>query len=236
MNTSNGDAVEKTEHRKDLNPFATEEDDDSDGEGDFTIGDLEAEEEGKGHLPPGTGLVGAEESLLGLEGITDDKNVGTSPDPDSSGVVVPPFTFTTSPEQISRATFPSMWPFGNSSPRGKFGSFGGSDRNHFRGASADDDEQSNSSDDSDDEYKSGSEKFGGDGQGEGKRRLSVTTEAKRRTSLEDDDEDEEVVHVGMAEAREEGKSLLGGGGEQGDDEELVEIQHAEMQGVEREGK
>jgi hypothetical protein len=47
-----------------------------------------------------------------------------------------------------------------------------------------------------------------------------TTEAKRRTSLEDDDE-EEVVHVGRSGA--------------GDDEELIEIQHAEMQGIERFG-
>jgi len=152
MNSLNGDEIEKVEHRKSLNPFATDEDDDSDdGEGDFTIGDLEVEEEGKGHIPTGTSLVGAEESLL----------------------------------------------------------HGSSDKN-------------SSDEDSDEEYGSG--KFGGDGQG--RRRLSVTTEAKRRTSLEDDDEDEVLVHVAM-EAPEEVKAEA-----LGDDEELVEVQHAEMQGVE----
>jgi hypothetical protein len=222
-----------------LNPFATEEDNDGDDgevEGDFTIGDLEVEEEGKGHLPPGTGLVGEKESLEGidLDGMERDKNVGV---PSDSSVVVSPFSFSlplSSPN--SRASFPTLWPFGGSSQRnkqseGEVGEEEWSDRNHFRGAQADDDEQS-SDEDSDDGYGSG--KFGGDGQG-GKRRLSVTTEAKRRTSLEDDD-DEEVVHVGMAELREEGavggKVVEGRGEGMGDDEDLVEIQHAEMQGVE----
>lgn len=47
-----------------INPFATDEDEDDDDEdvGDdndeFTIGDLEMEEEGKGHLPPASPLTG----------------------------------------------------------------------------------------------------------------------------------------------------------------------------------
>lgn len=59
----------------------------------------------------------------------------------------------------------------------------------------------------------------------GKRRLSVTTEAKRRTSLEDDDEDE-VVHIGHDGTIEKRDNE--------DDGELVEVHHAEMQGVEGE--
>ncbi|PBP17977.1 SIT4 phosphatase-associated protein [Diplocarpon rosae] len=89
------------------------------------------------------------------------------------------------------------------------------------------------SDDSDDDSDGGyghavaEQRNGDEGKGIGKRRLSVTTEAKRRTSLEDDDEDE-VVHVAMTEADvEEGKAHRG----VVDDEELVEIQHAEMQGA-----
>lgn len=191
-----------------MNPFATEEDDDDsdDGEGGFTIGDLEAEEEGMGHLPPGTALVGDKESLDDL-GLQADKNVGSIlPGP---SLVVSSFSALN-----SRAAFPNLWPFGGSSPE-----FQNQEHDGSRGgrtALADDAEQSSDEeDDSDDEY--------GAGHGHaGKRRLSVTTEAKRRTSLEDDDEDE-VVHVGMAEAREvEGEN----------DEGLVEIQHAEMQGVE----
>jgi hypothetical protein len=222
---------------------------------------LEAEEEGKGHLPPGTGLVGAGESLEGidLDGMREEKNVGALPS-SSLAVVSPspasPSASSPNPNSNSRTAFPSLWPFGGSSPKLKIGfedvadgdvdveeeawgeeagggRYNGSDRNHFRGAKADDYEQS-SDEDSDEEYGSG--KFGSGGKG-GKRRLSVTTEAKRRTSLEDDD-DEEVVHVGMAEAREDtetGKVVEGREEGLGGDDELVEIQHAEMQGVE-EGK
>ena len=137
MGTQNGEKVEGEEHRKKLNPFATEEDDDSDDGGDFTIGDLEAEEEGKGKLPPGTSLVGGEESLL-------DKNVGI-------------------PHPQSRTSFPSMWPFGSSSPIS-----GGNDddRNHFRGADymhADDNQLQSSDSDSDED----NHEFGGEGQSEG---------------------------------------------------------------------
>jgi len=201
---------------KNLNPFATDEDDDSDGEGDFTIGDLEAEEEGKGHLPPGTGLVGNDESLNHL--LPDEKNVGVP----LIGSVVSSTSFLGSGAK-GQASFPSMWPFGGPVRNGVQGGNGwedgGRDRSHFRGAQADDDSQS-SDEDSDDEYGSG--KFGDDGQG--RTRLSTTTAAKRRTSLDDDDDEDEVVHVGMAEATSEAVSgkLVGEG-----DDELVEIQHAE---------
>lgn len=148
-------------------------------------------------------------------------------------ILLPSSTFTTSHSPVSigigRAGFPSMWPFGATSPK-----LPGS---HFRGSSDDaneDDVQSDDSDDSDGGYghavkerREGDEEFG---KGAGKRRLSVTTEAKRRTSLEDDDEDE-VVHVSMArEDIEEGNAHRGNS--HADDDELVEIQHAEMQGVE----
>jgi hypothetical protein len=225
--STNGDEPEKIEHCKNPNPFAADEDDDSDEEGDFTIGDLEAEE-GKGHLPPGTGLVGNEESLLHA-----DKNVGSLPSPGpSSPSIVSSTSFLgiSAVEAKARQSFPSLWPFG-----GVFWPHGDAqrgdvwaeddldyDRKHFRekGAFADDDTQS-SDDDSDDEYGGGF----GNGQG-GRRRLSATTEAKRRTSLEDDDEDE-VVHVRMAEAASEGGEgkLVGEG-----DEEIVEIQHTEVKG------
>ena len=220
MNSANGDEVEKTEHRKNLNPFATDEDDDSDdGEGDFTIGDLEVEEEGKRHLPPGTSLVGAGESLL-----HGDKNVGVLPTSSTASYANP------------RAIFPSLWPFGGTQRTvdgdgdgwgmGVDGEEYNKSRSHFRGANKANNNEQSSDEDSDEEFGSG--QFGGDGQGEGsRRRLSVTTEAKRRTSLEDDDEDG-VVHIALEvpeEVKTEGV---------GDDEELVEIQHAEMQGVETE--
>ena len=146
-------------------------------------------------------------------------------------------SWNTSGAGTGRATFPSLWPFGGGS-----GGEEGYDRNHFRGASktdADDGLQSSDESDSDDDnHEFGGDSQSGDGTGyRGKRRLSVTTEAKRRTSLEDDDEDEETVHVGMAEADVEAepkqKTVEGGEGE-GEDGELVEIQHAEMQGVEDE--
>lgn len=228
----------KAEHKKNLNPFATDEDDDSDDEDkDFAIGDLEVEEEGKGHLPAGSGLAGKDEPLLRDE--VHEKNVGihhlaASSSPSSvengaswngSGVAS---------GGHGRASFPLLWPFG-----GKTEGIGDAcDRNHFSGAQKDaDDNELQSSDESDSDEDN--HEFGGKGQVEGKegysgkRRLSVTTEAKRRTSLEDDDEDEEVVHVAMAEAEvEKGEGKVEGGE---DDGELVEIQHAEMQGVE-EGK
>ena len=228
--------VEKAEHRKNLNPFAADEDDDSDDEDkDFTIGDLEVEQEGKGHLPAGTELVGKEEPLLGGE-----KNVGihhlaaSSLSFEGKGNLE---SWNGSGAGSGRASFPSLWLFGGGSGEE------GYDRNHFRGASkkdADDGLQSSDESDSDeDNHEFGGNILSGEGSGySGKRRLSVTTEAKRRTSLEDDDEDEETVHVAMAEAHAEAepkeKTVEGGDGE-GEDGELVEIQHAEMQGVE-EGK
>ena len=234
--------AEKTEHRKSLNPFATDEDDDSDDEDkDFTIGDLEVEEEGKGHLPPGTGLVGKDEPLLGGEELHE-KNVGTqhlaaSSSSSSSSSALQPALHNQEEDgtQLNpsgagssstdgsrmRAKFPLLWPFG-----AKVQSLGGNgnNRNHFRGASQDhaDDIQLQSSDDNDSDEDN--HDFGGEGQSEGaggRRRLSVTTEAKRRTSLEDDDEEDEVVHVAMAEAHAEAE------GKENDDGELVEIQHAE---------
>jgi hypothetical protein len=219
----NGELSEK-QARKNLNPFAADEDDDSDNDdGDFTIGNLEAEEEGKGHLPTDTGLVGNEETIAepGKNTVGNPSNNDTHTLPSNS-----------SNHQATRASFPSMWPFSNNilnshSTGAKSFAVGHQhekgDRNHFRGA--DDNVQSSDDNDSDsdeDGYGGSGREFGGDGQG--KRRLSVTTEAKRRTSLEDDDEDE-VVHVGMAEEAEPKTS-------EGDDGELVEIQHAEMQGVE----
>ena len=245
MNTSNGDQVERAEHRKSLNPFATEEDSDEEDEGkdEFTVGDLEVEEEGKGHLPPNTGLQGKGESIESL--LNADKNVGI-PDLELSSWN----SSTAGSGGSTRATFPSMWPFGSSSPGPKH-SFALqdtdgnslSDRNHFRGANHADYVDKQSSDDSDNSSDDGygdrgvaGTDFGSDGQGYGgKRRLSVTTEAKRRTSLEDDDDDEEVVHVALAEAEAhaEGKGEAREG--EADDGELVEIQHAEMQGVEGEG-
>jgi len=228
----NGDKAE--EHRKNLNPFATDEDDDSDNEDenerDFSIGDLDVEDDGKG--------------LLGEGGEDKGKNVnvGTPPAIPSTS------TNTTTPLGIGRASFPSMWPFGaNTSPKGHQGaSFavdGGrqdaEEQSHLRGSSANGDDvqsdESDSSNSSDEELGYGDRErereteFGSDGQG--KRRLSVTTEAKRRTSLEDDDEEDGVVHVGMEVGKDSVSEREGG-----DDEELVEIQHAEMQGVEGEAK
>ena len=230
---SKGDGAEQ---RKDVNPFATDEDDDSDEEDkDFTIGDLEVEEEGKGHLPAGTGLVGNEQALLGRDPVLE-KNVGiqhlASSRPLSSGPEIgsqwnSSGAGSSFDDRSARATFPLLWPFGAKAETG------GNDRNHFRGAdreNADNDEMQSSDSDSDEDNHD----FGDVGQPRGvsgKRRLSVTTEAKRRTSIEDDDEDEEVVHVAMAEAHiePEGRNEVGG---DADDGEIVEIQHAEMQGVE----
>jgi hypothetical protein len=242
MNTSNGEQVEQVEHRKNLNPFATEEDSDEedDAKDEFTVGDLEAEEEGKGHLSPNPGLQGKEESIEGL--LSGDKNVCI---PDLAFSSWNSSTAGSGGGGSSRASFPSMWPFGKSSP-GQKNSFviqdrdrdGLDDRSHFRGANDADyvdkqssDDSDNSSDDGYGDSGVGGTEFGIDGKGyRGKRRLSVTTEAKRRTSLEDDDDDDEVVHVALAEAHAEGKGDVREG--EGDDGELVEIQHAEMQGVE----
>jgi hypothetical protein len=148
---------------------------------------------------------------------------------------------------------PSLWPFSNSatyhssaasslyphSPKQPFANFANFDRATNQEINANssepqtvDDSDSNSSDDGED--------FTGDGTGPGhKRRLSVTTEAKRRTSIEDDD-DEEVVHVKMdisdVEKTQSPVDLKTGkpsGTSTDDDGELIEIQHSEMQGVER---
>jgi hypothetical protein len=243
INTENGDDAEKAEHPENLNPFATDEDDDSDNEEndrDFSISDLDVEDGGKGLLVAG----GKEESSL-VDG-KGSKNVGI-PNPAS---VISSSNGTTHPLGIGRASFPSMWPFGSNSPKGNFAvadeSTNHDDQGHFTGFSANvDDVQSSDSDNSSDEevgygdHALGGTDFGADGPEDfsgPKRRLSVTTEAKRRTILEDDDEDEEVVHVAMAEADAEAGKEAEKGHAEGDDEELVEIQHAEMQGVEGEAK
>jgi hypothetical protein len=239
---SNGDEAEKA---KNLNPFAAEEDDDSDnedGDGDFTIGDLEAEEEGKGNLPVGMGLQGSDETvdeLLGSKNVCIPVNSSdfASADDVASG--------SWNASGAGRTGFPSMWPFGNHSSKSPtFAVETGDDRNHFRGASADHTEMQSSDSDSDEEAYVREGEFENDGQagkGMGKRRLSVTTEATRRTSLEDDDEDEEVVHVALAEAHADashaGTKELGKEKEGEDDGELVEIQHAEgVEGVVGSGK
>lgn len=250
--SENGDKAEQ-QHRKNPNPFATEEDDDSDNEDDnerdFSIGDLDVEDDGRGLLAGGT--EGGEDKGKNV-------NVGLPPASNMSSSN----TSTTAPLGIGRASFPSMWPFGASSPTHKGSSNSGAsfavergtednsnhehdNESHIRGerssangndVQSDESDSSNSSDEElgyGDRRQGRENEFGGDGQG--KRRLSVTTEAKRRTSLEDDDDDE-VVHVGL----EVGNDVCVGGGREkgdggGDDGELVEIQHAEMQGVE-EGK
>ncbi|RDW68391.1 putative extragenic suppressor of kinetochore protein 1 [Coleophoma crateriformis] len=182
---------EESEHRKNLNPFATDEDDDEDedeDEGDFTIGDLEAEQEGKGLLPPATGLEGDDTKIAEVE-----QDVGL-------------------PALSSRASFPSMWPFG-SSGIGRGGGFEDEDLDDFIDEPVANELVQILSDVSSDE------------DAEKPRRLSATTEAKRRTSLEDDDE--EVVHVERDDKDQNGvtdKKVEG-------DDELVEIQHDEMQTV-----
>ncbi len=250
--TTSSESGEKAEQqlRKNPNPFATEEDDDSDNEDDnerdFSIGDLDVEDAGRGLLAGGT------------EGEDKGKNVNVGFPPASN--MSSSNTSTTAPLGIGLASFPSMWPFGASSPSHKGSSKSGTtfaveretednsnnehdNESHFRGErssangnNVQSDDSSNSSDEElgyGDRRQGRENEFGGDGQG--KRRLSVTTEAKRRTSLEDDDE-EEVVHVGL----DVGSDICVGGErerglEVGDDGELVEIQHAEMQGIE-EGK
>jgi hypothetical protein len=232
--SSNGSEApaEKGDPRKNLNPFATEEDDDDDGREDFTIGDIEIAAEGKGILPPATVLTGQQAPVDDLsldleEGNGRNNHVGISKS-----------------STTTRANFPSLWPFGQNNrssheyevsaayrekerererARVRMSLSSGNleivDDGNGRGTNANEDftqssDDSGSSDDSDDEFATSAGIAGA--KGKGGRRLS-TTEAKRRTSLEDDDE-EEVVHVGRAST--------------GDDEELIEIQHTEMQGVE----
>lgn len=223
---SNGDRIEEAEHQKNLNPFATDEDDDSDADdGDFTIGDLENDND-----DDGKGLLGSNKEEQAADQQDAKKNVGIFYNQNTvPHALLLPLAPVPSPVSlgIGRASpFPSLWPFG----RGGNASFPDA-AGHFRGSANPDDVQSDDSDDSDEGYGD----VGVDGAGErgsGQRRLSVTTEAKRRTSLEDDDEDDEVVHVKMAEAEVDAAKKEG----EGEDGELVEIQHAEMQGVEGEGK
>ncbi|KAJ8066307.1 hypothetical protein OCU04_005385 [Sclerotinia nivalis] len=123
--------------------------------------------------------------------------------------------------------------------------------NPFKVEGEDDDEDEEGSSDEDESgfRRSGFEDNFEDEDGMG---VSVTREAKRRTSLEDEDEDDggvggvgalidEVVHVGMVEEvggsgspsedLKDNTSLQSEGTDDGEgDEELVHIQHAEMQG------
>jgi hypothetical protein len=224
---------EKADPRKNPNPFATEEDDDEDGREDFTIGDIEIAAEGKGILPPATILTGQQAPLDDLSLDLEEENGR------NNHVGIPKSS--TNTHQL----FPSVWPFGQNyrSSHNYEVSAAYRDKEHERemarvkmnlssgileiahgrnasgtnanGNYTQSSDDSGSSDDSDDEFATSAGIAGA--KGKGRRRLN-TTEAKRRTSLEDDDE-EEVVHVGRAAA--------------GDDEELIEIQHTEMQGVER---
>jgi hypothetical protein len=220
INALNREQSDSAGQARDVNPFAADEDDDSDdGEANFSIGDVEAEDEGKGKSHAGPSLAEGQESLLGSEA---DKNVGI-PSGRSLVAFSPPVA---SVSGKGRSGIPSLWQF-SSSPKTKYKEGWDAvvediDTSHFRGWSANDEQSSD--EDSDGEY--GAAAFGDGTRRSGKRRLSSTTEAKRRTSLEDDDEDE-VVHVGMAEVREKGVEEKG----EGDDEELVEIQHTEMPGV-----
>lgn len=217
MNKEQANAGEQT---KDQNPFAAAEDDDSDREGEFTIGDAEGEDDGKGKAHAGTSSSQGQESLLGGKS---GKNVGIPSG--HSSITSPPAS--ASVLGRGRAAFPSLWPFGGSSKASNSGErweaeMEDTGKGHFRRWSANDEQSSD--EDSDGEY--GGATFGDDRPRRPKRRLSSTTEAKRRTSLEDDDEDE-VVHVGMAEVPDKSaeEKVVG------DDEELVEIQHTEMPGV-----
>lgn len=218
----NGEQAGDGENTGGQNPFAAEDDEDSDGEGDFTIGDAEGDDDGKGK-PHTTGTSASQGQESPLEGESG-KNVGI---PSSrSGIAFP--LASASVLGRGKAAFPSLWPFGGSlkasNSAGRWeAEMEDTGRSHFRGWSANDEQSSD--EDSDGEY--GGAAFGGsDRPRRPKRRLSSTTEAKRRTSLEDDDEDE-VVHVGMVEVPEKSaeEKVVG------DDEELVEIQHAEMPGI-----
>ncbi|KAK0107929.1 hypothetical protein ONS96_003715 [Cadophora gregata f. sp. sojae] len=197
--------AEEAEHQKNLNPFAADEDDDSENDGDFSIGDIEGEDEGLGLVGSGKRNLSSEErELLKLAREDHGKNSDDDDDDDID----------------------------SDDSDGGYG-------HALASASQLDDEL---------DLGGGLDGKGvGSGLSRGRRRLSVTTEAKRRTSLEDDDDDEdEVVHVKMAEAdvedakRVESASSIvggavGGAGDDGDGE-LVEIQHAEMMGVESGGK
>jgi SIT4-associating protein SAP185/190 len=225
--SSNGGELpsEKSEQQKITNPFATEEDDEE--HEDFAIGDHEVKAEGKGHLLPGAALTGQPAPLDDLdleldEGEAPKYHVGNSSKSSSTG---------------TRAHFPSMWPFGqiqrsnydykiSMGYREKvklgsiFGTHGGLNAgSHNKGASwnsANDDgmqssdESASDDDDSDDEFGASAGIAGATSKS--RRRLS-TTKATRRTSIEDDDDEGEVVHVARGAAL-------------GDDEDLIEIQHA----------
>jgi len=214
--------------QKNLNPFATEEDDESDEE-------LEGERNEAG------------------EG----KNVGTQINPSSPS--------------ISRASFPSLWPFGNDDTISHYSeqnphfaivhspsSPSLSSPDHLRGANSFSSQSSDEDNSSEEEEEMGYDPdinpltdFESLDRGrEGKRRLSSTTEAKRRTSLEDDDEEghgEGVVHVALdpdviggeggevkhvdgetkGEVKDVGAVKEGGEVIAGDEEELVESMHSE---------
>ncbi|TAQ86313.1 hypothetical protein B7494_g5369 [Chlorociboria aeruginascens] len=128
----NGDSDE----RKIINPFATDEDDEEeeeDGGDRFMVGDLEAEEEGKGHLPAGTAFVGSRMELEDLgngdeggENLRDNVNVGFVPPVDNDSFEsAPSFSNTEHTDKTlgigglvglpigrGRVGLSSLWPFG----------------------------------------------------------------------------------------------------------------------------
>jgi hypothetical protein len=103
LKSNGGTSSEPSEQsRRLLNPFAAEEDDEEDAREDFTIGDIEIAVEGRGHLPPGTALTGSQEIPIGLQteegnGINDHVSATSLSSTNNRG--------------LTRASFPSMWPF-----------------------------------------------------------------------------------------------------------------------------
>ncbi|KAI9733795.1 MAG: hypothetical protein M1818_007062 [Claussenomyces sp. TS43310] len=239
-----------------LNPFATDEDDeeDEDGSEDFTIGDLEAEAEGKGVLPPGTAMAGSTDSL-------DELNLGLRESKDGELNIIDHVGIPKSSSGLCEKS-PTLWPLhqsrrlhgqdcqdGEGDSQGHVAAYysdmalqdgddGGDCQAVARACANRDDSQSSDSstssneDDSDDDYHARM----GAGEAKKARRLN-TTEAKRRTSLVDDDEEdlsEAPIHVGNvtgSNADAATDAAAAAVAATGDDEELVEIQHAEMQGV-----
>lgn len=252
---SNGDDHERS---KGINPFADGDDiDDSDeDDNDFTVGDLEAEEEGKGHLPPGTGLEGSNETvnelLGGSENVGQDIFSTTVGDSDQKGSRLsaswcsssgnPSFPSLLHPLLLPPSTGILPTP-SKSAPLGIRKSSQvdidsllpslNLDTNFFLPQN-----QHHNQTDSDSSSEDENDAFNSFGASRGhKRRLSSTTEAKRRTSIEDDDDDE-VVHVKMDVAdvgRSQSPDVIGEKGKE-EDGELIEIRHGEMQGVESSGK
>ncbi|CZS96365.1 related to extragenic suppressor of kinetochore protein 1 [Rhynchosporium graminicola] len=196
--------AEEAEHQKNLNPFAAEEDDDedSDNDADFSIGDLDGEDESLGIVGTGrAGFSSEERQLRKLAREGRGKNVGipsfddfncTSISNNTDGghglsnengnsnsslpvllqhpIILPPAPRSPLNLGIGRASFPSLWPFHNSSTSNSKGSGSSSgsgspssppisSESHFRGhvhryrsknSANEDDVQSDDDDDDDD--------------------------------------------------------------------------------------